>query len=63
LRTPHFKSELSPNEIWKQSPLDPKAFKEIHSVFRTKENDPKQRMWFVMDHSLMLPEYLVDFEY
>jgi len=32
-------------------------------VYRTKENDPKQRMWFVLDHALALPEYLVEFDY
>lgn len=32
-------------------------------MFRTKEGDPKQRMWFVLDHALALPEYLVEFDY
>jgi len=32
-------------------------------VYRTKENDQKQRMWFVLDNALVLPEYLVEFEY
>lgn len=35
----------------------------VQSVFRTKENDQKQRMWFVLDNALVLPEYLVEFEY
>ena len=35
----------------------------MQSVFRTKENDQKQRMWFVLDNALVLPEYLVEFEY
>ncbi|KAJ1494090.1 hypothetical protein T484DRAFT_1766595, partial [Baffinella frigidus] len=26
-------------------------------------SDPKQRTWFVFDHCLVLPEYLVEFEY
>jgi hypothetical protein len=25
--------------------------------------DPKQRLWYVFDHALVLPEYLVEFEY
>ena len=32
-------------------------------MFRTKEGDSKQRMWFVFDNALILPEYLVEFEY
>jgi hypothetical protein len=28
-----------------------------------KETDPKQRMWYVIDNALVLPEYLVDFDY
>jgi len=28
-----------------------------------KESDPKQRMWYVIDNALALPEYLVDFDY
>jgi hypothetical protein len=35
----------------------------VQSVYRTKENDQKQRMWFVLDNALVLPEYLVEFEY
>ena len=33
------------------------------SVFRVKQTDAKQRTWFVFDHCLVLPEYLVEFEY
>jgi hypothetical protein len=28
-----------------------------------KENDPKQRIWFVFDNALVLPEYLVELDY
>ena len=35
----------------------------MQSVYRIKENDQKQRMWFVLDNALVLPEYLVEFEY
>ena len=35
----------------------------MQSVYRTKENDQRQRMWFVLDNALILPEYLVEFEY
>jgi hypothetical protein len=41
----------------------PEMYPEHNSVFRLKPTDPKQRSWFVFDHALVLPEYLVEFEY
>lgn len=38
-------------------------YNHVSSVFRTKENDQKQRLWFVFDNALVLPEYLVEFDY
>eukprot|EP00898_Chlorokybus_atmophyticus_P004184 jgi/Chlat1/4767/Chrsp308S04732 len=35
----------------------------VDSVFRPKSSDPKQRTWFVFQPFLVLPEYLVEFEY
>ena len=35
----------------------------VSSIFRTKENDSKQRLWYVFDNALVLPEYLVEFDY
>ncbi len=35
----------------------------IQSVYRTLEGDSKNRMWFVFDNCLVLPEYLVEFDY
>ena len=33
------------------------------ATYRCKPNDPKQRTWYVFDQALVLPEYLVEFEY
>lgn len=38
-------------------------YNHVSSIFRTKENDQKQRLWFVFDNALVLPEYLVEFDY
>lgn len=27
------------------------------------ENDPKHKLWFVLDNNLVLPEYFAEFEY
>jgi len=27
------------------------------------EQDQKHKIWFVLDHNMILPEYLVEFEY
>ena len=34
-----------------------------NSVFRVKPGDSKQRQWFIFDHALALPEYVIEFEY
>ena len=28
-----------------------------------KDNESKHKVWFIMDSSLILPEYLVEFDY
>ena len=33
------------------------------SVYRLAGADGKQRQWFIFDHALVLPEYLVEFDY
>lgn len=43
--------------------MDVKLHQSVQSVYRTKEGDAKQRMWFVLDNALALPEYLVEFDY
>jgi hypothetical protein len=60
---PYFNPSHSPSEIWRYAPVDTKQYNGVQSVFRTKENDQKQRMWFILDNTLVLPEYLVEFEY
>lgn len=27
------------------------------------ENDPKHKLWFVLDNNLVLPEYFAEFDY
>ena len=60
---PHFNPSHSSSEIWKYAQVDTKMYDHVSSVFRTKENDQKQRLWFVFDNALVLPEYLVEFDY
>ena len=38
-------------------------YSHVSSIFRSKENDSKQKLWFVFDNALVLPEYLVEFDY
>ncbi|UPR04217.1 leucine-rich repeat domain-contataining protein [Chloropicon primus] len=33
------------------------------ALFKVKSNNPKQRSWFVFDSTLVLPEYVVEFEF
>jgi hypothetical protein len=60
---PHFNPSHSPSEIWRYAPIDTRIYNHVSTVFRTKENDSKQRLWFVFDNALVLPEYLVEFDY
>eukprot|EP00741_Cyanophora_paradoxa_P011210 tig00020554_g10830.t1 len=43
--------------------ISQELYPEQNSVYRTKPGDGKQRSWFIFDHALVLPEYLVAFEY
>jgi hypothetical protein len=60
---PHFNPSHSPSEIWRYASVDTKMYNQVSSIFRTKETDQKQRLWFVFDNALVLPEYLVEFDY
>ena len=33
------------------------------SLYREGDDDPKEKMWFVFETALVLPEYLVEIEY
>ena len=62
----YFDAELSPSEVWARQPIDPndlKEYRDQQSVYRSTHHDPKTRLWFVLDNALILPEYLVEFEY
>lgn len=63
IHCPYFNPILSAAEIWKAAPVDVKIHQSVQSIYRTKEGDAKQRMWFVLDNALALPEYLVEFDY
>lgn len=60
---PHFNPSHSPSEIWRYAPVDTRIYSHVQTVFRAKENDTRQRLWFVFDNALVLPEYLVEFDY
>ena len=38
-------------------------YPEYSSVFTAKPSDPKQRLLYMFDNALVLPEYIVEFEY
>eukprot|EP00873_Tetraselmis_striata_P036490 jgi/Tetstr1/456754/TSEL_043451.t1 len=44
-------------------PISKADFPDCNSVFRVKQTDQKQRLWYVFEHTLVLPEYLVEYEY
>lgn len=62
-KIPFFDPDQAPSDIFMKSPIDSKLFSEENSIYRVKESDPKHKIWFVIDNNLVLPEYLVEFNY
>ena len=61
LRVPYYGEHLSPREIWDLCPFNQPNI--CWAVYRTFEFDIKQRVWFLFDNTVILPEYLIEFEY
>ena len=36
---------------------------QVHSVLRSRPDDPRQKQWVALDPDLVLPEYLVEYQY
>ena len=51
------------NDAFRAQPLSLQDYAPDCAVFRTRNPDSKERLWFVLDRSLVLPEFLVEFEY
>lgn len=58
-----FEPEKSYSEMYQHEPVDAKHANEDYTVFRIKQTDSKHKLWFILDNNLVLPEYLVEFEY
>lgn len=61
LRVPYYQSDMTPKEIWELCPFNPPSI--CWAVYRTYEYDIKQRVWFIFENALILPEYFIEFEY
>ena len=60
---PIFNPDKSPSQIWAQEPIDQANLNGAQSMYRVKENDTKQKMWFIFDPGFVLPEYVIEYEY
>ena len=70
---PHFDFSCTPGDTWQREPINPaimekmseiyESKKQVLTIYRMQEEDNKQRMWFVFDNALVLPEYVIEFEY
>ena len=56
----HFKSA---KENFDQSPLKGEDYGPFSTVFRQKDQDSKHKMWFIFDNNIILPEYMIEFNY
>eukprot|EP00817_Percolomonadidae_sp_ATCC50343_P006469 CAMPEP_0117419046 /NCGR_PEP_ID=MMETSP0758-20121206/704_1 /TAXON_ID=63605 /ORGANISM="Percolomonas cosmopolitus, Strain AE-1 (ATCC 50343)" /LENGTH=1291 /DNA_ID=CAMNT_0005199911 /DNA_START=513 /DNA_END=4388 /DNA_ORIENTATION=- len=43
--------------------ISQKKYPNYDSIYRIKSNDSKQRIWFIFDNKLILPEYLIEYEF
>lgn len=57
-----FTHELSSKISKMDNSISRKNYPNYDSVYRTKIGDTKQRLWFIFDSDLILPEYLVEYE-
>jgi hypothetical protein len=66
-RFPNFDPCYSFSDTLKTNPIDPGIFNsnknQCISVFREKKEECRHRVWFLFDHNLVLPEYLIFFDY
>ncbi|CAK56731.1 unnamed protein product (macronuclear) [Paramecium tetraurelia] len=60
---PYFNPEQPWSEMFQKQSIDGKQYQDEYTVYRQMENDPKHRLWFVLDNNLVLPEYFAEFEY
>ena len=58
-----FDPEKSINKNYNQNPINKKDFSQETSLYRMFNNDQKHKLWFILDNNLVLPEYMVEFEY
>lgn len=58
---PYYEAGQTASQVWKNRPLSKPT--DYWAVYRSREDDSKQRIWFVFDNHLVLPEYLIEFEY
>jgi hypothetical protein len=58
---PYFDPSVPPSELYRKGKID---FPEGHyAVKRTVDAESKHKLWFVMDNNLVIPEYLVEYDY
>jgi hypothetical protein len=58
---PYFSPSVPPSELFRTGKVD---FPEGHyAVRRSLEGEGREKMWFVMDNNLVIPEYLVEYDY
>ena len=58
---PFFDPSTPPSELFRKGKID---FVEGHyAVKRTVDAESKHKLWFVMDNNLVIPEYLVEYDY
>lgn len=60
-RHPNYRSRMTVSDAWDQAPITKPE--NAWAVYRQREDDPKNKVWFVFDNYIVLPEYLVEFEY
>ncbi len=58
---PFFDPSIPPSELFRKGKVDfPEGY---YAIKRTIDTQSKHKLWFVMDNNLVIPEYLVEYDY
>lgn len=57
---PEYSSDKSLEEIWEEAGL---SAQETRPIYRNLTAETKQKIWLLHDHLIILPEYLIEFDY
>jgi len=59
---PYYNPAVSPMEALQTQPVEVRESGE-YAVYRVKDNESRDKLWFYLDNNIVQPEYIVEFDY